>query len=212
MSSFPPKTWHVRHLSDMDSIVGDPRPDRSISMETYLAVQPSGGEEGAFRFTLAGPRHLEARIQVTTILPDKRFDNMWLTLQLELGTQIKIEKNSVASKWMDIVEMVNAQDADITDHEGEEVNERFLEAINEIKETAPMERSGIVLRWLLGAFGESKEIFLIAQALPCNMEVIEANPSLRSDHTRGVMAAKFPVQYEAFDDAIASGKRKTKES
>jgi len=66
----------------------------------------------------------------------------------------------------------------------------------------------MVLRWLLGTFGEEKQVFLIGQVLPCSMGLIEANGALRSDHTRGVMVGKFPVFYESFDDDIASGKRK----
>ena len=65
---------------------------------------------------------------------------------------------------------------------------------------------GIALRWLLGTFGEEKDVHLIAQVLPCSMAVIDANPSLRSDHTRGIMAGRWKVHYEAFDDEIASGK------
>jgi len=67
---------------------------------------------------------------------------------------------------------------------------------------------GMVLRWLLGTFGEEKQVFLIGQVLPCSMGLIEANGALRSDHTRGVMVGKFPVFYESFDDDIASGNRK----
>ena len=62
------------------------------------------------------------------------------------------------------------------------------------------------MRWLLGAFGDDGQIFLIAQALPCSMAVIEANAALRNDHTRGIMAAKFRVAYEEFDGERASGK------
>ena len=103
--------------------MGPPREDENISMEAYLAVQPSGGEEGSFRFVLTSREHLQMRVPVNDILPDDCFKNMYISMQLELGTQIRLEKNSVASKWVDIIEMVNAQDADITDGEGEEVNE-----------------------------------------------------------------------------------------
>ena len=205
MSSFPPKRWRVRYLQDMDSIMGTTKEDEPISLEAYMAVQPSGGEEGAFRFVLTGREHLQVRIAVNAILPEKCFENMWISMQLEIGTQIRLERNSVASKWVDIVELVNAQDADVTDQEGEEVNERFIEAIESRKKEAPEERSGIVMRWLLGTFGEEQDIFLIAQALPCSLKVIEENPALRNDHTRGIMAAKFKVAYEEFDGTRASG-------
>ena len=48
----------------------------------------------------------------------------------------------MASKWMDMVEMVNAQDIDVTDAEGEEVNEAFLLAMETLKKQANAERSG----------------------------------------------------------------------
>lgn len=142
MSSFPPKQWQVRYLKDLETMQGTVREDKPISLEALLAIQPSEGEEGTFRFTLAGPQHLQMRIRVTDILQEKAFDNMWLSFQMELGTQIKLEKNSVASKWMDMVEMVNAQDIDVTDAEGEEVNEAFLLAMETLKKQANAERSG----------------------------------------------------------------------
>ena len=48
----------------------------------------------------------------------------------------------MASKWMDMVEMVNAQDIDVMDAEGEEVNEAFLLAMETLKKQANAERSG----------------------------------------------------------------------
>ena len=44
------------------------------------------------------------------------------------------------------------------------------------------------------------------QALPCTKAHIEANPNLKEDHTMGVLAGEFPVNYESFDDVVASGK------
>ena len=61
------------------------------------------------------------------------------------------------------------------------------------------------MRWLLGTFDEGNQIYLIAQALPCLMETIDANPARRSDHTRGIMAGKWRVFYDEFDGEIASG-------
>jgi len=59
---------------------------------------------------------------------------------------------------------------------------------------------------MLGTYGEDSAVYLIAQMLPCSLQVIEANQALRDDHARGMMAAKFPVHYDAFDNEMASGK------
>ena len=36
---------------------------------------------------------------------------------------------------------------------------------------------------------------------------VDANPNLKEDHTMGVLAGEFPVNYESFDDVVASGKK-----
>ena len=44
-----------------------------------------------------------------------------------------------------------------------------------------------------------------AQALPCTKAHIDATPNLSEDHTMGVIVGRYPVQYEAFDNKVASG-------
>ena len=48
---------------------------------------------------------------------------------------------------------------------------------------------------------------VFVQALPCTKAHIDANPNLKEDHTMGVLAGEFPVNYESFDDVVASGKK-----
>ena len=95
MSSFPPKQWQVRYLADLDTLAGTVHEDRPISLEALLAVRPSGGEEGSFRFTLAGPSHVKIRITVTDVLQDEAFKNMFLDIQMELGTQVKYSQGCI---------------------------------------------------------------------------------------------------------------------
>ena len=47
---------------------------------------------------------------------------------------------------------------------------------------------------------------ILFQALPCTTAFIEANAELQTDHCRGIILDKFPLNYESFDDRIASGK------
>jgi len=116
----------------------------------------------------------------------------------------------VSSKWVDLTELVRSQDVEATDQEGAIISEEFLEAMEAHKKTASKERSGICLRWMLGTYGEEQAVYLIAQMLPCSLEVIEANQALKDDHARGMMAGKFPVHYEAFDNEVATGKNTNK--
>ena len=45
-----------------------------------------------------------------------------------------------------------------------------------------------------------------SQGLPCTIGYIEAKPILKTDNVRGILLGEFQVQYEAFDDQVASGK------
>ena len=58
----------------------------------------------------------------------------------------------------------------------------------------------------MGLYDDDPQIYLIAQMLPCSMEVVDANPALRSDHTRGILADKWKVYFDEFDGKDASGK------
>ena len=119
---------------------------------------------------------------------------------------MKIEKNAVSSKWIDLVELVRAQDLDVTNKEGATASEEFLEAFDNHKKQATREASGISMRWMLGTYEDEEAIYLIAQVLPCSLDTIEASPALKSDHARGMMAGKFPVQYDSFNGDTAAGK------
>ena len=205
MSSFPPANWEVRYLKDMDALTATPDVDDRLSMEAFLAVRPSGGEEGTFRFALWGPEDLRLYFPVTAVLQADIFRGMHVEAHLDTRDQIRLERNSACSRWVEIVELVSSQDVDIVDSQGEIISEKFLNVLTEYKKTAPWDNSGICLRWMLGTVGDEVDIVLIAQALPCSISTIEGNPSLRSDHTRGIMVGKFPLQYERFNDVEASG-------
>ena len=46
---------------------------------------------------------------------------------------------------------------------------------------------------------------MCSQALPCNTAHIEANPQLLADQCLGIIVNQFPLNYETFDDVMASG-------
>ena len=50
-----------------------------------------------------------------------------------------------------------------------------------------------------------KSAHLCTQALPCNTAHIEANPQLLADQCMGIIVNQLPLNYETFDDVMASG-------
>ena len=168
MSSFPPANWEVRFLRDMPSLAVEVEDSSMPSMAAYMALRLAGGQEGNFRFVLAGPSKIRVRFAITDLLDSPLFEGMVAESELEIGDQIRMENNSTCSAWTDIVELVRSQDYMITNGEDNDVAEDFLMGLDQykaelLKNTGKTERAGICLRWMLGLRGQSTDILLMAQ-------------------------------------------------
>ena len=168
MSSFPPKRWNVRYLKDMASLSCEPSDDNEVSMEVFMAVRPSSGQEGNFRFTLAGPSKLPIQFDVSDVLKSDLFRDMTVEAELDIADNIRMELNLVCSEWVDIVELVRSQDISIVGKKREDRVDEFLTSIDSLKkdlmeETGRTEKAGICLRWVLGTVMDSREVILMAQ-------------------------------------------------
>ena len=168
MSSFPPKRWNVRYLKDMASLSCEPSDDNEVSMEAFMAVRPSSGQEGNFRFTLAGPSKLPIQFDVSDMLKSDLFRDMTVEAELDIADNIRMELNLVCSEWVDIVELVRSQNISIVGKKREDRVNEFLTSIDSLKkdlmeETGRTEKAGICLRWVLGTVMNSREVILMAQ-------------------------------------------------
>ncbi len=107
---------------------------------------------------------------------------------------------------MDVVELIQSQDVDVVDDSGEVVSDAFLEAIEALKKKAPEAQIGISWRWVLGQpVAEEEGVYLMTQMLPCSIGLIEKNPSLKEDHSLGVLVLKTPVVFNSFAGEVAPG-------
>ena len=168
MSSFPPSRWKVRFVKDMSSMSCETPDKDEIQMAAYMALRPAGTEEGCFRFDLAGPRKLKVHFDVKEVLNSPLFENMVAEAELNVGDQIRMEKNSCCSAWVDIVDLVRSQDFLITDSDNNDVMEDFLHSLDLLK--IQIEKSsncghmvGISLRWMLGTLPDSGRVILFTQ-------------------------------------------------
>ena len=118
MSSFPPQSWTVRFLQDMENIECGLADGENLTMEALVAVRPAGGEEGNFKFALAGPEMLKLAFPVSKILAGDAFNSMVAKVEMKPGDQIKLAKNSMSTDWWDFEDLVLSQDAVITDGKG----------------------------------------------------------------------------------------------
>ena len=165
MSSFPPQTWSVRFLQDMETIQCSQADGENLTMEALVAVRPAGGQEGSFRFALAGPEMLKLVFPINKVLPGPEFESMVAEIEMKPGDQIKISKNSVTTVWWDFEDLVQSQDAVITDGKGRDMGDEFLAAVGHDKNLVAQktDRPGLSFRWILGTRAGSKDVVLIAQ-------------------------------------------------
>ena len=168
MSSFPPKQWAVRYLCDMDPMECTAREDKGISMEAFLAVKPAGGQEGSFRFALSGPEKVKLGFNIENVLPSGLFAGMAAVAKVVIADHVQLMKNSVCTKWMDVLELVRSQDIQILDGLGEDVSEEFIHAMDcykkdVLQQTGSTDRAGISFQWLIGNKKGETEVLLMAQ-------------------------------------------------
>ena len=166
MSSFPPKKWEVRFLQDMQTMACENQ-EQGISMAAYMALKPAGGEEGSFRFVLAGPNKLKIRFEISDVLNNPLFEGMFAEAELAIGDQIRMEKNSAGSAWADIVDLIRSQDYLVTDSDDHDVANEFLASLEKCKKELDKkgqgEILGISIRWILGTLPGSTRVLLFAQ-------------------------------------------------
>lgn len=126
-----------------------------------------------------------------------------MEIQLQLGTQIKLGKNCTSTDWVDMVELVQSQDAEVVDKAGHPISEEFLLAMQDFQNTCPGRSVGICWRWALTA--HLKEVALIVQALPCDLDTIKASDILRSDSALGINVGYYALDYDKFESAALEG-------
>ena len=167
MLSFPPK-WEVPFLRDMQTLACE-NPEQGISMGVYMALKPAGGEEWSFRFVLAGPNKLKIRFEVSDVLNNPLFGGMFAEAELAIGDQIRIEKNSAGSAWVDVVELIRSQDYLVTDSDDNDVADEFLANLEKCKKELDKKDQGQILgisiRWILGTLPDSTRVLLFAQVM-----------------------------------------------
>ena len=137
-------------------------------MEAFMALRPSGGEEGTFKLVLGGTEKLKISLEISRVLPGPAFTNMFADIELWAGDQIKLEKNSVCSDWWDLEEMVSSQDVVVTDGKGKDRGDDFLTALAEYKKeliakSGSSEKAGICMRWMLGTLTGGNRVLLMSQ-------------------------------------------------
>lgn len=82
---------------------------------------------------LSGTSHVQVRARVYEVLPIKELDGIELHGQFLAGHQIQLQKNSTCSNWVDVEDLVKAQDVDAFDTDGNAAYESLVEYLEEAR-------------------------------------------------------------------------------
>jgi hypothetical protein len=143
------------------------------------------------------------KMKAIDVLPIPEMEPFVISGQFKPGTQIVLQNNSTCSGWYDLADLVASQDLEVTDLDGEDAHEEFLEAIETAQAT--LQVIGISWRWMLTASGDLKGLELQLQGLPCSGAALQSLPSLHRDNVAAVVIKQFSVEAACFDGLAAAG-------
>jgi hypothetical protein len=86
---------------------------------------------------LTGTDHLTVKCQASLVFSLPQLDGLELFGQFVPGHQINIQRNSTTSAWVDVLELIQAQDVDVFDKNGQPGHDHLFSFIEEAKKELP---------------------------------------------------------------------------
>ena len=122
---------------------------------------------------------------------------MFIEAEMVVGDHIKFDNNTICSDWVDVVDLVRAQDVLVVDSNDDDVGTEFLAAIAShrkdlVKTTGKADNTGICLRWILGTMGADTRIKLIAQVKIINKIIVKCAFNRTKTYSRRCHARWVP--------------------
>jgi hypothetical protein len=115
-------------------------------------------------------------VPVSSVFPCDEFKDYFLHGQFQ-PNMVAIVANSTASRWVDVLSLVQSQDIDVTDAAGEVISDGFLSAVE--KCSTPEEPLVAAWRWQVVAANEGSSLALQLQSLPASADALHALPVFR---------------------------------
>jgi hypothetical protein len=89
---------------------------------------------------------------------------------------VALQLNSTASKWVDLLGLIQSQDVDVTDSSGDVVSDGFLSSIEKYSEEGPL---AAAWRWQVAVAEDHNSLELQLQSLPAGADALSSQPIFR---------------------------------
>jgi hypothetical protein len=142
-----------------------------------MYYRPAEGAEGVFRIVVNGTVVIDLQIPVSAVFPQEAFKDLIFHAQFQPG-MVNIQTNATASKWVDLISLVQSQDIDVTDAVGDIVTEGFLSNVEKL--STPDCLVAAAWRWQLAVADDGSSLELQLQSLPAGADSLLSLPVFRS--------------------------------
>jgi hypothetical protein len=163
---FPMEDWVFSDVDEFD--VAPPTITGELVLELFAQLRPTGRILDNFRLAMDGSKLLTVAADLGAIIPANRFAGHKLRFQ-QRPRDIAFRRNMFSTGWIDVVEMVLANEASVYDHAGEVVpNDVFARAVADLPDAGPETAS---LRWAV-TVGPDRRMVLQLQSLPAHATLL----------------------------------------
>ncbi len=168
---FPPSEWFV--FPSIDFGTGQARNPGELGAELLLQVRPNGRAVDHWRLALGGSKIVEVDFYLSSIVSAAASLPRWrLSWQIWAG-EIQIRRNMTSSAWVDLLELIKANEVQVTDEAGEPVPQSAV--VTALKGLTGKPVISAALRWAI-CVSEAEKLELQLQALPAAASSLGSKP------------------------------------
>jgi hypothetical protein len=169
---FPPD-WRVDNMEDFDIAVATlAGSDDAVAVELLAQLRPNGWILDNFRLVANGSQILDMELAFNHLLPAEPLRDYKLRYQ-NWARDIAIRRNLTTSCWIDVADLVAANNATVLDPTGAGIpNTEFQQILGELPDEGPEACS---IHWAVVA-GEDSLLKLPLQALPSDAASLNGRP------------------------------------
>ena len=168
-----PGDWTILDIEDFET-ASSPRDPGALGVDVLVQLRNSGRAMDDFRVLVGGSQRLKVGFEASSVFPTTTVPDWIISLKC-WPWDISLRKNMVSSEWMDVINMVAANDLVVTDADGNECNEQLVAFFNKQGGKTSYEAS---LRWAIGV-GPDKKLELSLQCLPATSTYLAGKPTLQ---------------------------------
>ncbi len=168
---FPPTDWFIFPSVDFDT--SPARSPGELGVELMLQVRPNGRVVDHWRLALGGSRTVDVEFQLTSVVPAASELPSWRLAWQIWPHEIQIRRNMTSSTWVDLLELIEANEMQVSDSSGSPVLQSTV--VSALKGLQGKPVISAALRWAV-CVSAAEKLELQLQALPASASSLSSKP------------------------------------